>query len=485
MGFIFGFFNPRNVGIMGLIALGLYLNSKNEVNLDDYLDDDINAPQNRSATNPSGKDPNSSTNASGRSPASLDGSGLSFTDDKQSTLSSSSQRSRNNEPYERDRDENPFDDLVDQDNRRNSYRSANSARDFQSGGSGGYISPSPMINDMPSSNDSVSDNTSGSSFGDTNNATYLGGSFTPNPQTSSDSDDTADSDSSDNGGSSTGSSSGDNSTPVAPICNSDKASGTYISEFDINLTCNQPAKIYYCVGTAGTCCDPTATPTEYTGTISLGSVDDDYCLSFYGQSTGSLLTSDQKDIAYLVNSTLPSITTNFPKVQVQTTELPLLASTQSTDFGLPNHYLHQINSKQNDPSAMLMNCEDVYYDHTTLSGAQAVMLDYDVSGITPSDQVDQQITLPSLDYGDNFFTTILEDRDRMLMGCQQQNIILEDFEIFTTTASAPATPSSSGAFSGFVSYGHFESAPNTTVAGSGESLQATRVLEEGFLAITH
>lgn len=467
---------------MGLVALGLYLNSQNELNIDDFYEGE-EISSSRLAGDKNSDAQSQDASGASRSPASVGGDGLAFTDSKESTLSNASPSPRRENLFDREREDD--DSYADPDNRRNgsNSRAANAARDYSSQTASGYFPPpSPMINNEGSSSDSFSDNSSNSSFGETDRGDYLAGSITSNTETNDAPKDTDDFETVGGGSDSTQSA---GAPDVAPICQTDKASGTYISEFNINLTCNQPAKIYYCIGTSGSCCDPTATPTEYTGTIALGSVDDNYCLSFYGQSTTTLLTSDQLDVGYLVNSTLPAIMTDFPKVQVQTTELPLMAHTQSTDYGIANHFLHQINTKEHDPSALVMNCDDVLYDYSLLSGASATLLDYDVSGLTPNDQIDQQIGKPSLQYGDNFFTTILEDRDRMLMGCQQQNIILKDFQIFTTTASAPATPSSSGAFGGFVSFGHFEATPNTTVAGSGESDQTTQILEEGFLAITH
>ena len=468
---------------MGLVALGLYLNSQNELNLDDFLEDE-EISSSRLASDKNSDAQSQDASGASRSPASVNGEGLAFTDSKESTLSNASPSPRRENLFDREREDD--DSYADPDNRRNgsNSRAANAARDYSSQPASGYFPPpSPMISNEGSSSETFSDNTSDSSFGETDRGDYLAGSITPNTETNNDGPE--DTDNFETVGGNSDPTPGATTPDVNPICQTDKASGTYTAEFNINLTCNQPAKIYYCIGTSGSCCDPTATPTEYTGTIALGSVDDNYCLSFYGQSTNSLLTSDQLDVSYLVNSTLPAIMTDFPKVQVQTTELPLMAHTQSTDYGAANHFLHQINTKEHDPTALVMNCEDVFYDYSLLSGATATLMEYDVSGLASTDQVDQQIGKPSLQYGDNFFTTILEDRDRMLMGCQQQNIILRDFQIFATTASAPATPSSSGAYGGFVSYGHFESLPNSAAAGSGESIRATQTLEEGFLAITH
>lgn len=275
-------------------------------------------------------------------------------------------------------------------------------------------------------------------------------------------------------------------TDQPPICVANKAPGTYIAEFSLNLSCNQPSKIYYCISVDQACCDPSVSGIEYNESINIGNTDGDYCVSFYGQSRGTLLTSDLDDVLYDVDSALPSIATYFPKIQVQSTELPLAVSTQSLDYGRNNHFLHQVNTKTVDPATYSWDCSSVLTEYNLIPEATLSLNAYYVSELNPSNQVDQQLTLSSLDFGENYLTTILEDRDRGLMGCQTQAIKVEDFQLFTMASSAPqsSTPTQP-ILSGFTSYSHFQETPNPGVSGSGESSNLGSLIEEGFLAITH
>lgn len=459
-----GFLNPRNVGIIGMIALTVFLKNAQDVNFDDYVDQEITAENKQKKSSASQFSQHEIENS--RAPASLE-----LSNAGQSTLSSASTKKKNNDFYE----DKPLEDVLSEEKEREVYGQAQAETNQNP--------PTKFINPTTSTEDNINQNPDSSRETGDSRGDFLGGGFTGDENNGAQGPvDTFNF----NNVSGENPNTGNNNPPeVSPNCSANRAAGTYIAEISITLTCNQSAQIYYCIGSGGSCCDPVATPTTYTGAFPVGTIDGNYCVSFYGQSTSSLLSSNFQDISYLVDSSLPSLITQFPKTQVQTTELPLLAQTQSVDFGIANHYLHQINTKEHDPTALVWSCADVLSDYSVLAGANPTLLDFNVSGLTPVDQVDQQMEMPSLQYGDNFFTTILEDRDRMLMGCQQENIIVRDFQIFTTTASAPTTSGTSGSFGGFVSFGHFQTVPNATESGSGESVQATQVLEEGFLAITH
>lgn len=473
MGHLLGFFNPRNVGIIGMMALAFFMKSQNDLNFDDYDEDSI---QEQKVSDQSSQNDSKNQGQPSRSPASAIQESLAITSGQESTLSKASSSTRENNYYERE------DDKTERGDRDQYARSTMEPTRVANNSSANPFVHTQIPNDPSISNDSGTAPNNG--FDNTDRGDFLGGGFSN--RTPSTQEGPADTFNFNNIGNGNDPNPNSHSTSdVAPVCTADKASGTYTSEVDISLSCNQSAKIFYCVGTGGSCCDPSATPIEYTGTFSIGSVDDNYCLSFYGQSTQSLLTSDYQDLNLLVNSTLPSLITHFPKVQIQTTQLPLMAHTQSLDFGTPNYFLHQINTKEHDPSSLVWNCEDVLNNYSLLSGANATLLDFDVSALATTDQIDQQILLPSLQYGENFFTTILEDRDRLLTGCQQQKIVVEDFQIFSISASAPVASSNDGSFSGFVSYGHFQEIPNATQTGSGQSVKSTQVLEEGFLSMTH
>lgn len=466
-------FTARNILIIGSITLFVFIEFKNE---EDFYDD----LSNNSATIKRSKtrvDNEKSQGQNSRLPASSGEVSLAFADKSHSPPSKTSVSSKTDDLYERESE--PADDYDVRDDRE----PANSSAQAPSFNEESYIVSNSLGHnhisndnsfDIPSTeNDNNITFEQGFSSGgievngspqkpqiiDTKNFDIVGSGGDPNAET--------------------------NTSNIKPVCKTNRAAGTYASEIEITLSCDQSAEIYYCIGTSGLCCDSSATQTKYSGPLTIGSSDDNYCLSFYGQSVSSFESSDVNEKLYLIDSTIPSFLTEFPKVQVQTTELPLMAYTQSTDFGKPNYYFHQINTKGNDPTALQMDCEDVFHNYGSLTGSITTLQNYSVSSLTSTSQIDQEIGIASLQYGSNFMTSILEDRDRLVMGCQQQNIILYDFQVFSITSSVPASAGTNDFLGSFVPFSHFQENPNTTTSGTGDSTKTDKVLKEGFLAITH
>lgn len=274
---------------------------------------------------------------------------------------------------------------------------------------------------------------------------------------------------------------------VAPNCSPSRAPGTYITSIDVSLSCNQASNILYCVGPGdGTCCDPTQSGTEYTGSINIGQVDGDYCVSFIGRSNTNLLYSQIVNTIYDIDSALPVIESIVPRRQVQSTQLPFTMTAISSDYGRVNHYLSHINTKNENPANYSWSCNDIMNNYTSMPDSMAILDQYQVDNMNPEQVVMMDITSNEIDYGNNYVSTILEDRRRGLTGCQTQNIVLQDFPTFAFTSTSPSNPAMAQShFGGFVSFGHFQVTPNSASSGSGESQKEEHVLQESFLAITH
>lgn len=275
--------------------------------------------------------------------------------------------------------------------------------------------------------------------------------------------------------------------PSPPSCSHNMAEGVYGAAFEVEITCSEKASISYCLQTGGGCCDPYQASLNYDDPILIGPNDEDYCLTYYALSEKTLQETSLRDILYTLDSTPPALMTSFPKIQLQTTQAPLVNHIQSSDFGKDNHYYHQINLKGHDTTLLGWNCEDIYFDHSTLTtpSSEVIEFDFDVSHFLPSDQLNQYIDISELSYGENFITTLLEDSERNLFSCQTHQITLKDFQFFSLTASAPPTSEAHGSYGIFVPFGHFQEIPNSTLEGKGRSLQSDRYLEYGFFSSTH
>lgn len=269
-------------------------------------------------------------------------------------------------------------------------------------------------------------------------------------------------------------------------CSFDRPQGVYGSSFQVTLTCSSSANITFCIQLGGGFCDPTSGGTSYTGPVDLNSGDNIYGLSFFGTSTSSGVDSSVTDLTYTIDSTPPDLTVSFPKIQIQSTEVPLLSYIQSTDFGKTDHFYYQFNYKTHDQSAF--NCSDMFDNVSTLTTPTPSQIEtgFDTSVLDPSDQLEQSADFARLDFGDNFVATFIEDRSRNLFACQTQNILIKDFQLSALTATGETNVSSgvrttSGSF---VSYGHYRG-PASSSSGTLEDVDGTISHVSGLLDIIY
>lgn len=273
-------------------------------------------------------------------------------------------------------------------------------------------------------------------------------------------------------------------------CSFDKSQGTYGTPISVTLTCSEAAKITYCLQAGGGVCDPRSSPSIYSAPVNI-TVDGSYSLSFFGEANSSGNVTSIQDLSYVIDTTLPDLLVNFPKINVQTTELPFLNQTQSTDFGKANHYYYQINFKKHDPtpSGLAWTCEDMKSAYTGLTSPapQVIQNSFDLSSLLVSDQIEQSVDMPKLDPGDNWIVTIIEDQNRNLLSCQAQKVIVKDFYIssFTGTGATPVNAGVRTTAGSFISYGHFQATPSSSTSGDLENTQGTNVQQSGFFGITY
>lgn len=297
----------------------------------------------------------------------------------------------------------------------------------------------------------------------------------------------------------TTSSSGDDSTSSLgggniPSVNNDvfdpkvlanKSSGTYSQAPTITLTGTDVSTIQYCIGTGGSCCDPTS-GSVYSSAFSIASTDGNYCLSIIGQATDGSF-SDKVDYTYTVNSQTPDLSVATNVQYLQTTEL-FTMSINSTDFGESDHVMRFYNLSA-DPIGKTCSEISTENDHTTLG------LDVDNDG--NSDQYDLASLSGTyvlsdikreLNYGTNYIISLIENNsfdDDSLYSCATDTIILSDFDYLMdfniSTGSVPVNGNGHMEFQGhFNSYGHF----GAGVSGSGvDTTHATAYLESGAINI--
>ena len=288
-------------------------------------------------------------------------------------------------------------------------------------------------------------------------------------------------------------------TPVEPrtetngsntiSCSSDQAEGIFGSSISLVLSCSETANIQFCVQQGGGCCSPLTSPTSFSGSVDLNSGDGEYCVSFFGTGNGGEFSS-VSSLTYTIDSTLPDLNVNFPTIQIQTTELPLTNSTQSTDFGEANHFYHQINLKSHDPgiSGLDLNCSDILSTYTSLSSPVPVVIEteLDTSSNGPADQISQTIDSGILVGGDNFIVTIFEDRSRNVFSCQTQRVVLNDVikSDFTGTGATAVLGGVRRVSGQFVGFGHFQAAPIIdTSSGENENEQSGVVNKTDLLNV--
>lgn len=266
--------------------------------------------------------------------------------------------------------------------------------------------------------------------------------------------------------------------PGAIICKANRESKVYTGGFKVEISCNRPGSIYFCLS-LGAPCDPNQG--LYSGEISVGPVDGDYYLSYYGMTLDGRKSFVVDDL-FTIDSTLPSLMTSFPKVYFQTSEVPLVTKTQSLDFGKENHFYSQYNFLNHNP--LSLSCADILSNYGALNFI-AIETNFNTSFLNESSEIEQQINISGLHYGENYIVTALEDRNRYIASCDIQRVILRDFSLFAFSG-ASTTTEERPIHAHFTGYSYFEEVPNIDQkAGSGSSLRSPASLKEGFVGITN
>ena len=262
----------------------------------------------------------------------------------------------------------------------------------------------------------------------------------------------------------------DDTSSNVVTCSLDRPQGLYGASLSVGITCSSPAKIYYCVQLGGGHCDP-STGVLYSGPIDLNLGDNIYDISYYAESISSNYITEVASATYTIDSTLPDLVVDFPLIQTQTSELPFLNTSSSSDFGKPYLYYSQVNLKSYNPGSV--SCRDIFDGYHLYSPTPvAIQSSLDVEPFDAMmDQIEQSIDLARLAGGDNYIVTFIEDQQRDLVTCQTQKVVVKDFHVASFTGAGASTGARSIA-GGFVSYGHFQNDPLTpTSSGKSESVR--------------
>lgn len=299
---------------------------------------------------------------------------------------------------------------------------------------------------------------------------------------------------SDNDSASQDGSSGTSEAGESITCDASVGSGSYAYAFDVTLSCSSSSHIKYCLS-ENTCCDPETSGLSYSGPVTINPGAGTFCLSFVGVSSSSGRLSAVVEKSYTLNPDLPDLQIAVTKKYYQTTELEGLMSFTSADFGTRGFYAGVINLKNHDPGSSGLNwsCEEILSDHGTLSSpvTSMAMPDTDVSGYSPSSQVDLFLSPTTLVYGNNRLTTYVQNATftEPVVSCSTNNIFLEDFPFFETLPYHGVTGTDDvREFSGgFTHLGYFED--ETTVYtgshGDGSEVVASQELETNLFPIFH
>lgn len=299
-------------------------------------------------------------------------------------------------------------------------------------------------------------------------------------------------------GSSSSNGSGSSSTTTTTTSSSNNLSctasvggGVFSNPINVSLSCSASASIKYCVRN-GSCCDPETEGADYSSTIVVGSTNGHFCLSFYGETSSSKLSSVSQ-VSYTISNSNPDLQVSLPKIFYQTTQLEGLHYLRSSDFAKSNFSIGEVNLKTHDPgpSGLNMSCDDIIQNYVTLPAPAPVAMfaTLDMSGISVGDQLNVPMPLSKLDYGENFITSYAVNDNIVpgLTSCSTNKITLEDFEFFDLEiAHGDDGTNTVREFSGsFVPYGFFEAPAqlNRTPAGSSTEDESGQELRTGSFGI--
>lgn len=228
-----------------------------------------------------------------------------------------------------------------------------------------------------------------------------------------------------------------NTNELKNICSANIAGGSFGHPIGVTLSCTQNSVIYYCVAvdSGNGCCDPFNSGTTYTTKIGIGSENEDYCLSYYGDSSTTGIT-DVYQHNYSFNSQLPDLQVGHQMIQYQTTQLPGKINLTSSDFGKSGYATGLINLKTHDPSPAFTNlkCSDIAeFNNLQLTPSPTEILPLlDVSLENPATQLGILFNSDQLDYGQNFLTSYMlnDNFDLPLYSCSTSVVTFLDFELF-------------------------------------------------------
>lgn len=282
-------------------------------------------------------------------------------------------------------------------------------------------------------------------------------------------------------------------SPVIPVpetitCGTNIGGGTFNAPIQLAINCSASGGIKICIA-EGTCCDP-STGTNYTGPITLGLEEKNYCVSFMSQTSRGVSEISQQ--SYTFNAKVPHLEVSLQKVFYQTTELQGMKSIASEDFGRDGFEMGMINLKSTDPgiSGENLTCREIVEESSSMNPLPFhIVHPILVDSHSSHSQLDITLGLPELFYGKNFITTYMRNIHFLdpIYTCTTNEIILEDFPYFQMDIShgVDGTNSVREFAGGFGVYGFYESADQVSrgPAGIGQESVAQVQLESGLFSI--
>ncbi len=254
---------------------------------------------------------------------------------------------------------------------------------------------------------------------------------------------------------------------------SDKSPGTYSFPIDVGLTLkingvtSNSGFVFYCKGSAGACCDDAAITSTYTVAVELGNEGNgNYCLSFYGKTSGGIATQPT-DLIIKIDDTLPSlpeIAENY--YEVQSTERYIFSLPPITYSALPPANTALSLHWGTDSGLLAPDCQDV--------AENILPLDFQLDGSPDYFDFIKYLNDPfpfyifhnfaNLQYGDNYVVNLLSKKtlDRVSYNCSSLQILVKDFEAYSSLPLANATTEGGYLIGGFISQGFFDTTASTT-----------------------
>lgn len=274
------------------------------------------------------------------------------------------------------------------------------------------------------------------------------------------------------------------------VCSSSLAVGSYDGPQEVTLDCSSNANISFCVS-EGSCCDPSATGTNYSAPIIIGQEEKSYCLAVLGVAKNG--TSYQREFTYSFSRNT-TIEASIGKTQLQTSELPYPLFLNSDglervgfEFSVLNLFTHDVS-----PSGLNWNCSEIYANYSTLSSPSVTLPLAPVAGNSISG-VPMAIELRKGDLaiGENQLVSFVVNRNyaTQSFGCQTTDIKLEDFPYFDAYPSHGYSGSNDNReFSaGFTPYGAFGNQTQVSRGPASKHYDSVgpQELRSGFFAIFH